>query len=545
MRYVFGDCSLDTQRYVLHRAGQPIRLRPKVFQVLLYLITQRERVVPKQELSAQVWDGRFISDATLESTLAAVRRALGDRGREHRYIHTFHGHGYRFVAPVAERADPLPDAASAPRLPIGEAPRAAPRDRPPTAAVAAPPEVTGEMDVGERKLVTVLCCALSPTPGLRDPADLDILHQQVQALYDLAQHEAQRYGGAVQPVVGERVLVVFGLPAAQEDHAQRAVLAALGLQQRLPQGLTAGGRTPTAGVPVCIAVHTGPVAVSGLSGAAATATAVVGETVTQAVDLQAIAPPGVLLCSEATARLVRGVVRVKAMASAAGPYRPTPVYQVVGLYPGRVPIGWYAGRRLSPFVGRDHELATLQTLLRQAEAGRGQVVGIVGEPGMGKSRLLYEFRHRLRRQRLTYLAAGCLSYAQATPYWPIRELLRHHCSITADDAPATIRAKVHRGLEQVGMAADEAAPYLLHLLEVPDAPALTAAQGPQAIRSRTIGILVQLALAGARRRPLVLEVENLHWCDPSSEEVLTALVERLAGAPLLLLVSYRPGYRLP
>jgi predicted ATPase len=208
-------------------------------------------------------------------------------------------------------------------------------------------------------------------------------------------------------------------------------------------------------------------------------------------------------------------------------------------------MGWQSGRRLSPFVGRDQELATLQAVLAQAEAGRGQVVGIVGEPGLGKSRLLYEFRHSLRQRRLTYLAAGCLSYTQATPYGPMRELLRHNCGITEDDPPAAIRAKVHRGLAEVGMAPDEVAPYLLHFLGVSGAPEPTATQSPQAIRARTISGFVQLALAGARRRPLVLEVENLHWIDPSSEEALTVLVERLAGAVLLLLVSYRPGYRLP
>ena len=252
MRYIFGDCVLDPQRYVLHRAGQPVRLRPKVFQLLVYLLSQRERVIPKQELSAQVWRGRFISDVTLESTLAAVRRVLGDRGRDHRYIQTFHGHGYRFMAPVEERADAWPDVASAPSLPVAEAATAAQRHGPQTAPVAAPlmedsadellapeaalpPTLDQQLDDGERKLVSVLCCGISASPGSRAPADLDTLHQQVRTLYDLAQREAHQYGGTVQPVVGERVLVVFGLPAAQEDHAQRAVLAALGLQQRLQQ----------------------------------------------------------------------------------------------------------------------------------------------------------------------------------------------------------------------------------------------------------------------------------------------------------------------
>jgi DNA-binding winged helix-turn-helix (wHTH) protein len=240
MHYTFGDCVLDTQRYVLHRAGQPVRLRPKVFQVLVYLLSHRERVVTKQELNEQVWHGRFISDAMLESTLAAVRRALGDQGLAHRYIHTLHGHGYRFVAPVEECADRLPSAAGDARCPVSEATSAASRDSPQTAAGPAPPAAVGEhaagslledpadggpasqeappldrepsSDAGERKLVSVLCCARGPMPELRAPADLDSLHQQVRVLYDLVHGEALRYGGTVQPVVGERVLAVFGLP---------------------------------------------------------------------------------------------------------------------------------------------------------------------------------------------------------------------------------------------------------------------------------------------------------------------------------------------
>jgi predicted ATPase len=233
------------------------------------------------------------------------------------------------------------------------------------------------------------------------------------------------------------------------------------------------------------------------------------------------------------------------MAPEALPSLPSPGYQILGLRLQRTPTGRRSGRPLSPFVGRHQELATLQAALVQAEAGQGQVVGIVGEPGLGKSRLLYEFHHRLRQRRLIYLSASCLSYTQATPYGPLRELLRHSCSITAVDLPAAIHAKIYRRLAAVGLTPEESAPYLLHLLEVPSGTELTVTHSPQAIRARTIAGLVQFALAGARRRPLVLEVENLHWLDPSSEEVLTALVERLAGAALLLLVSYRAGYRLP
>jgi hypothetical protein len=226
----------------------------------------------------------------------------------------------------------------------------------------------------------------------------------------------------MQPVLGEPVLVVFGAPAAQEDHAQRAVLVALSLQQRLQQASPAPGEGPTPWLPVRMSVHTGLVAVGGLHRTVAAGMGMVGETVTQAVALQAAASPGMLLCSEATARLVRGVVRLAATALPALPGLPTPVYQLLGLRPRRA-LSERRGRRpRSPFVGRQQELAILQAALAQAEAGQGQVVGMVGEPGLGKSRLLTEFRHWLRQRRRTSLAVSCLSYAQATPYGPVREL---------------------------------------------------------------------------------------------------------------------------
>jgi hypothetical protein len=346
--------------------------------------------------------------------------------------------------------------------------------------------------------------------------DLDTLHQQVQALYVVVQNEAQPYGRTMQPVLGEQVLVVFGAPAAQEDHAQRAVLMALRLQQQRRQASPGPVDRPTPWPPVRMSVHTGLVAVGGLRYAAATAMGVVGETVTQAVALQVAAPPGMLLCSEATARLVRGVIRLVATSLPTLPGLPAPVYQILGLHPRRLLSGRRGIRPRSPFVGRQQELAALQAALAQAEVGQGQVVGIVGEPGLGKSRLLTEFRHSLRQRQLTYLAASCLSYAQAA-----------------------IRAKVHRGLAAAGLAPEETAPYLLHLLEVPAETELTATHSPQAIRARTITGLVQFALAGARQQPLVLAVEDLQWLDPSSEEVLTALVERMAGEAKVLLDQLR------
>ena len=188
-------------------------------------------------------------------------------------------------------------------------------------------------------------------------------------------------------------------------------------------------------------------------------------------------------------------------------------------------------------------MATLQALLAQVEAGHGQVAGVVGEPGLGKSRLVYEFRRSLGRRRLTYRAGRCLSYGSTTPYLPVLDLLRHHCGITDTDGPEDITAKIHRSLQEVDMALEEWAPVLLHFFGLEEGTNPLAALSPEARKARILTAFTQMCLNGSRQRPLILEIEDLHWIDPSSDACLAALVERMAGAPLLVLVTYRPGYR--
>jgi predicted ATPase len=170
-------------------------------------------------------------------------------------------------------------------------------------------------------------------------------------------------------------------------------------------------------------------------------------------------------------------------------------------------------------------------------------VGIVGEPGIGKSRLLDEFRRSLTGRPLTYVRGHCVSYDSATPYLPMLDLFRHHCGMTDADGPEAIIAKVHQGLQEAGIVPDEWAPYLLRLLGVGAGADELTMLSPQTLRAHTVETLVQMSVNGSRQRPLVFEVEDLHWSDAASEEWLTALVERLAGVPILVLATYRPGYR--
>jgi len=201
---------------------------------------------------------------------------------------------------------------------------------------------------------------------------------------------------------------------------------------------------------------------------------------------------------------------------------------------------------LSEFVGREEVLEALQAPLANVEAGRGQVVGIVGEPGIGKSRLVYEFRRSLTGKRLTYLEGRCLSYARNVPYVPVLDLVRANCGIQESDPPDRIAERVRFGLQEVGLEQDAYAPYLLHLLGVRDDASL-AQLSAEAIKLRTFDTLRTWSLCGSQRRPIIFAVEDLHWVDQSSEDYLASLVESLAGAPILLFMhlaarfTARPG----
>jgi tetratricopeptide (TPR) repeat protein len=248
-----------------------------------------------------------------------------------------------------------------------------------------------------------------------------------------------------------------------------------------------------------------------------------------------------LLVSEATLRLVRGAVRSESfgLVRISGQAEPLMAYIVQGIDTRQ------AMRVLTPFVGRAQERTLLHDLLARAVDGEGQVVGIVGEPGMGKSRLLTEFVQQLQDTPVTVLVGHCRAYGHASPYLPVRDLVRQQCGLTETDPPETSGVKVHRTCQAVGLELEESAPYLLHLLGLPLETERLSRLVPEAIQDRTFTALRQLHLRRSQQQPLLLVVENLHWIDPTSEAYLASLVNQLAGAPLFLLTTYRPDYRPP
>jgi class 3 adenylate cyclase/DNA-binding winged helix-turn-helix (wHTH) protein len=339
--YTFGDCVLDTNLFAVQRAGQRRHLRPKVFQLLLYLVVHRDRVISKQELSEQVWAGRFISDATLESHIRLVRQAVGDSGRAQCLIQTLYGHGYRFIGAVEEHgaAESATVALATPALsppmtapddeaaaPDGAAPHRRERVALPSAAPAATVALGADLGPPAHRQLTVLMCGLVEATALAMSLDPEALHTVLSASRTSWKKVVEGFAGYVAQDWGESLVVYFGWPRAHEDDAHRAVQAGLALIDALEQG-----QSQAAATRVRVGIHTSPVIVGASTPAARLAAVATGEAPQLAAQLMRRAAPQTVVLSAATWRLVAGWFVGEALEAQPFPGipQPVPVYRVL------------------------------------------------------------------------------------------------------------------------------------------------------------------------------------------------------------------------
>ncbi len=550
MIYGFESYELDTSLYEFRQDGVSMPLEPKVFDVLVYLIERRERVVTKEELFEQLWPDQHITEATLNHAVMSARKATGDDGRKQRVIQTLRGRGYRFVASLSSVCDDETDApvrADTPPLSTDPTEASETPHQDSTPPVFSPTSVAA----GERKPVTVFSCAIINLDDLMTDLGADTVHVMLQQFLALVEAELRRYDGTITHFLNGELLALFGAPVAHEDHAWRAVLGALGVEQGLAKWSLDAGLPPASAFVVRMGLHTGRVLVSSIGhGFRLTSTGIDGTTEV-AMHCQQQAQAGEILVSEPTSRLVRSVVRLEPYTAVQEAPKRLPerldvaLYRVVGREWRRSELGKREEYTLTQYVGRGRELTTLEALLEQVQEGYGHVMGIVGEPGMGKSRLLYEFYQRLDLGQVTYIEGHCLSYGSTTPYFGVLDALRHVWELAENDPPEAVIANVRAGFEQAGMSPDEGTTYLLHLLGVEDGQEALAHLSPDAIKARTFATLRQLCFDSSRQQPLILAVEDLHWIDATTEEFLASLVEYLPGTSMMVLTTYRPGYRPP
>ena len=399
---------------------------------------------------------------------------------------------------------------------------------------------------GEMKQVTVLFCDIVNSTPLTERLGPEGMRDLVSSFLEASLAEVRRYGGTAPQFRGDGFMALFGAPLTHEDHVRRALLAALAIRRTLSEGGAAAdpGRAELA---VRIGINTGPVVFGPITEKLPMEYTVIGDTANVAARLEQAAEPGTILISEAVRSLAEGYAHVEPVGPLIlkGKPEPIPAYRLLGVSHRRSGLRESTSPRTAIFVNRESELAILNNFLRQVENGHGQAVGLVGEPGIGKSRLLAEFRRQVTDGRVTWVEGRCLSYGTGIPYLLVLDLLRSNCGILETDTSDIVAARVRAGLLEVGMDPDEDGPVLFHLLGINDVPALPALSTPEAVKGKAFETFRQLAVKGSQQRPLILVLEDLHWVDRISEEFLGFLAENVRDARVLLLATYRPGYRPP
>jgi len=398
---------------------------------------------------------------------------------------------------------------------------------------------------GERKQVTVLFADLKGSMELladRDPEEarklLDpVLEQMMEAVH--------RYEGTVNQVMGDGIMALFGAPLAHEDHAVRACYAALRMQESVKKYAEEVRRSHAAVVKIRVRLNSGEVVVRAIGSDLHMDYTAVGQTTHLAGRMEQIADPGAIVITPGTLALAEGYVEVKSLGPVPvkGLAEPVEVYEVTGAGSVRTRLQAATRRGLTRFVGRDTEVEQLRRAQQLAGNDRGQVAAIVGEAGVGKSRLFYEFTHSHRLQGWLVLESASLSYGKATSYLPVIDLLKGYFKIHEQDDLREIREKVTGKLLTLDEALKPAVTALLALLDVPVDDIGWQTLEPGQRRQRTLDAVKGLLLREAREQPLLLIFEDLHWIDSETQALLDGLIESLGSARLLLLVNYRPGYQ--
>ena len=398
--------------------------------------------------------------------------------------------------------------------------------------------------VGERRTVTVLFIDAAGSVGTGEKLDHEELHRMVRNCTQRMVEAVHRYEGTVVQFRGDGIMALFGAPIAHEDATRRAISAALAMSESLQayerELRAAGARALT----YRIGIHTGPVVVGRIGDDLSMDYTAIGDTVNLASRMEQWAPPGKTYITEAAHRLAAGYFEFVdlGMLEVEGKAEPVHAYEVQRELPSRTRLDAAADRGLTPFVGRDHELAVLRGHFEQAKAGHGQVVFVSGEAGMGKSRLMLEFQRSLEGEDITWLSGQCISYGSNAPFLPIIDLLKRNFNVDEGDDAEDIIARIDERAANWDDSTKRAAPYVKFLLNVDPGDARVASMDPMERRAGILDALRALLIRGSSQRTVVMVIEDLHWVDEKSEEAMAALVDVTASARVLMVLTYRPGY---
>jgi len=397
---------------------------------------------------------------------------------------------------------------------------------------------------GERKTVTALFADIKGSTELMEDLDPEEARTIIDPALKLMIDAVRRYDGYVVQSTRDGIFALFGAPVAHEDHPQRSLYAALRMQEELrrySEKVVAGGGIP---IEARVGVNTGEVVVRSITtGAGQTEYTPIGHTTNLAARMQAVAPTGSIAISEQTRKFVDGYFALKAL----GPTRvkgvsePTNIYEVTGFGALRTRLQRSAVRGLTKFVGREREMETLKHAAEQARAGRGQIVAAVAEPGVGKSRLLLEFKATSQADWMV-LETFSVSHGKASAYLPVIDLLRNYFDISTTDDEHKRREKVAGKIAILDRSLEGALPYLFALLGIVEGNDPLAQMDGQVKRRRTLDAIKRILLRESLNHPLMVIFEDLHWIDEQTQELLNLLTDSIGTTKVLLLVNYRLEY---
>ena len=399
---------------------------------------------------------------------------------------------------------------------------------------------------GERKQVTVMFCDMAGYTAISEKLGIEDAYSIMDQVYEILIHKVHDYEGTVNELTGDGIMALFGAPIALEDASQRAVRSALAIHREITK-FNDNKKRDRVNVPpikMRIGIHTGPVVVGTLGNDLRVEFKAVGDTVNLASRVESLAEPGTTYVTDDTFSLCEGIFRFESLGDRdiKGKEKPVRIYRVIAPSTRRTRFDVSAERGLTAFIGRARELELLLDGFERVKAGRGQAISIMAEAGIGKSRLLYEFRKAVVNEGATFLEGKCLSYSRGVAYHPIIDILKANFDLLETDGSPEIREKVNSGLKVLGLDQALIAPYFLELLSVKESGIDQLLMSPEAKKDRIIEALKHIVLKGSEIRPLILAYEDLHWVDKSSENVLKYVLESIPGARVLMLFTYRPEF---
>ncbi len=607
MIYIFGDHVLDTERYELSQQGRLCSLEPQGFNVLVYLVQHRGRVVSKDELLEQLWTNQSVSESTLSQRLKAVRRALGDSGRTQRFVKTVHGRGYRFIADVVEHdhSEDVPlgqeltqtgpglsartcatcqhvngshaqfcNACGAPlvtRCPTcgGNNPPGAAFCHTCAASLNNAPSLSDmtsddsrlpafDLTVpspdlplpreAERRQLTVVYCSLVDATHLSEQLDLESYRDIVQAYQVTCVKVAQHYNGYVAQNHGEALLIYFGWPTAHEDDTRQAVRAGLEMLEAMETLRHHTAKAEAGQLAIRVAIHTGVVVVGEMGTSSRPDALALGATPNVATRLERCARVNTIVLSAATYELVQGYFAMEDLGpqSLKGLSSPIRVYQVIRESGAQHRFEVAIRRGLTPFVGCEAEAALLNERWQHAMQGMGHAMLISGEAGIGKTRLVQVLKERLAQEPYILLECRCSPYHRHSALYPFVDLFERTADFDRRDTATEKLAKLHAVLDPLHLDCKAPVQLIASLLSLPlSDPEMLLHMAPQQQRQELLAAVLTTLVALSGQQPVLLVVEDLHWVDPSTLDLLELLIEQVPTLPLFVVFTSRPTFDPP